>query len=70
MKLKDFLWLTKDVNPEAEIVIQIWGGCEDEIRNLDGTIVNTIGVHGRHQYPDPSDPAVIRLIPGDTKRHL
>jgi len=25
MKLKDFLWLTKDVNPEAEIVIQIWG---------------------------------------------
>ncbi len=26
MKLKDFLWLTKDVNPEAEIVIQIWGG--------------------------------------------
>lgn len=68
MKLKDFLWLAKDVNPEAEIVIQRWG--EDEIRNLDGIVVNTIGVHWRHQDPNPNDPAVIRLIPGNTARHL
>ena len=68
MKLKDFLWLTKDVNPEAEIVIQRWG--EDEIRNLDSIEVNTIGVHGRHQYPDPNDPAVIRLVPGNVTRRL
>ncbi len=68
MKLKDFLWLANDVNPEAEIVIQRWG--KDEIRNLDGIIVNTIGVHGRHQYPNPNDQAVIRLIQGNTTRHL